>query len=959
MRCCWVAVAILCCAAAPAAAQAPIPVRKHFPVNPPAGQGPGGGRVGPDTGQARRDSLADTTRAGGLPTGPSRTFQAADSVETELLQLPGFAVTRYSADSVQFRPPEKQIRMSGEALVQKGGSTLQADTIRYAEEHCVLTAAGSPQLFDVTGVMVGEGMVYDACNHAGIIAHAQTAQKQGSATWILHGDLAVDNAEGRVYGAAANITSCDLPDPHYHFAAHEVKWVSKTLMVARPAVLYVADVPVMWLPFIFQDMRRDRHSGLIPPSFGLSDIVRNSPTYHRHVSNLGYYWAISDYTDAQVNMDWYSHNFISVRGVVRYRWLDRFMSGYLNLQEMHQFGAGTSYQVVWTHQQDFSLDSHLNANVNYVTSSSIVSRNTVDPVLALATIYSAVNYTQRFPWGALQVGGSRTQNLNNPQVTTNFPSVSFTPNPIAISQSVTWSPGFSVSNTLQSQQPTSTYTYAGDPLDSTNVLLDTRQTAVSLTTPLQLGRWMWNNSLSLTDQYNNQRATLTLPDPADTTRRITRTYDQFFETDVDWSTGIGLPMIFQGTWNLQPSISVVNTGGGPFMLRNRYTGGAFVTQGKRLSYSVAVSPTFYALLPGFGPIARIRHTFSPSVSWSYAPAATINAAYARAIAGDNPVINDRSPATQTLTFGLNQNFEAKLRAPARPARGDSARADSARADTAGAPPPPARKIKLLSIQTSAVAIDLEQAKRPGYTGWVTGTLSNTFSTDLLPGFSLSTSHSLFNGTPDTVTSRFHPFLTSLSARFGIGPSAFSWLGSLLGLTRPPAAPSTPGQAQRDSARAASDTAPAFTRLAPDPYQRGIFANQAAVGQIGLRPGGTGFSASLAFDLSRVRPNAVATATPGVAGTVVTTPTETHSTLNGSLSFAPTPHWSVSWSTLYDFQAGKFGSHVLTLNRDLHDWKAVFAFVQSPNGNVVFNFTIALIPQPEIKVDYDQQSLPLQ
>jgi hypothetical protein len=106
-----------------------------------------------------------------------------------------------------------------------------------------------------------------------------------------------------------------------------------------------------------------------------------------------------------------------------------------------------------------------------------------------------------------------------------------------------------------------------------------------------------------------------------------------------------------------------------------------------------------------------------------------------------------------------------------------------------------------------------------------------------------------------------------------------------------------------------------------------------------------FRASLAFDLQRTRP------VPGQ----ITPPTR--STLNGSISFSPTRDWSVSWQTLYDFTAGKFGSHVLTLNRNMHDWHATFSFVQSPNGNVVFNFNITLIDQPEIKFDYDQRNLP--
>ena len=53
--------------------------------------------------------------------------------------------------------------------------------------------------------------------------------------------------------------------------------ISKNILVARPAVMYIADIPVLWLPFIFQDIRSGRRSGIIPPRIGFSDIVRNSP----------------------------------------------------------------------------------------------------------------------------------------------------------------------------------------------------------------------------------------------------------------------------------------------------------------------------------------------------------------------------------------------------------------------------------------------------------------------------------------------------------------------------------------------------------------------------------------------------------------------------------------------------------------------------------------------------------
>ena len=927
--------------AAPAAAQLP---RKR-PVSPQAA-----GAQRPDSGRARRDSLASDTgkvgRGAGLPSGPSRNFDPADSVEQVLLDMQGFRTTRYSADSVQFLPGPKEIRMSGHSLVAREGSTLQADTINYAEHNCALQAAGSPQLFDATGVMVGHSMLYDACNHAGLIGRATTDFKEASATWYVRGNLAVDNEQNRVYAAGSNITSCDLPDPHYHFAAREVKWVSRTLMVARPAVLYVADVPILWLPFIFQDMRRGRRSGLIPPQFGLSDIVRNSPNYHRHITNLGYYWVIDDYADAQVTVDWYAQNFISWDSRLRYRWLNRFITGGLVVQETHEFSGSTSDRIMWSHQQDFSLESHLSANIDYATSSAVISRNAVDPVLAVSNIDSRVNFQQRFPWGSLALGGSRTQNLSSSQVTMSAPEVSFTPNPIAVSQDMTWSPSFTLTNSLLSHgtstNPRANTIFSGVPGDSSVRFTDTRQTSMQLATPLRIGRWNWSNSLSLQDNWGNQRVVDTVADPADTTRRLVRTYDQTYETDIDWNTGIGLPLLLQGSWNLQPSVNIVNTTGGPFMVRNRFTDGAYVTQGKRLGYSLSIAPTFFGLFPGFGPIARIRHSISPSIGWSYAPAANIPLAYARAVAAGSPIINTRSSATQTLTFGLNQNFEAKLRPPPL----------APGADTAGAPVPEARKIKLLSIQTTGVGVDLEQAKQGGHTGWVSGSLSNTFATDLLRGFSLSTSHSLFDGPVGSASSKFHPYLTSVSARFGVGPSLLRAVGAFFGLaSAPPAPAATPA---RDTTHNGRDTL-ALPALFPDAYQRGPLSDRpTALDQLGPRGSGAAFNASIAFDYSRQRPvdSAVAKRT-GLPFSII----PPQSTISGSISFAPTRHWSVSWETLYDIQKGQFGSHVLRLDRDLHDWRATFSFVQSPNGNVVFNFNITLIDQPEIKFDYDQRNLP--
>ncbi|HEX5577421.1 MAG TPA: hypothetical protein VFX40_03540, partial [Gemmatimonadaceae bacterium] len=78
-------------------------------------------------------------------------------------------------------------------------------------------------------------------------------------------------------------------------------------------------------------------------------------------------------------------------------------------------------------------------------------------------------------------------------------------------------------------------------------------------------------------------------------------------------------------------------------------------------------------------------------------------------------------------------------------------------------------------------------------------------------------------------------------------------------------------------------------------------------------------------------------------------------LNSQMAFHITPKWSASWGTNYDFRESEFGSQTVTLQRELHDWRAIFGFTRTPTGNFSFNFFIALNAQPDIKFDYNRQT----
>ena len=152
-------------------------------------------------------------------------------------------------DTITFNDSTQFISARGDTLVMRDPAQGQDDVVSYGR------------------------MTYDVKNRRGTVRNVTTAVESGQ-RWVVHGTVAAFKGDTTGAGAPAFyaqngwITSCEETEPHYHFAAKEMKMVSKNVMVVRPAVLYIGDIPVLWLPFVFNDMRPGRRSGLLAPRIG-------------------------------------------------------------------------------------------------------------------------------------------------------------------------------------------------------------------------------------------------------------------------------------------------------------------------------------------------------------------------------------------------------------------------------------------------------------------------------------------------------------------------------------------------------------------------------------------------------------------------------------------------------------------------------------------------------------------
>jgi hypothetical protein len=905
-----------------------------------------------------------------------------DSVMAELLAREGYVATKYQGDSVLFDATRNEIIVLGNAAVGRDQTTLVADTIRYNDSLKIVRAQGDTIVLrdpSQTADLVSTGvLIYNIEAKEGAGMGIRTSVQSGEIWYVegRHTGFSTDTTSGErtFYGTSGLITSCDLTEPHYHFKAKEIKMIGRRALVARPAVLYIRDIPVLWVPFIYQDLRKGRRSGLLPPRFGFSDIVRNSTSYRRHIDGLGWYWAINDYMDAQIEMGWRSGargsdadpGWLDWRAQWVYNWLERAMRGGLAWSNSSWTDGrnGTGYRL-W-HSQQFSQKSSLRADLNYQTNTSLERDRSVTVEQSFATIHSSLSYDRDFGIVRMSLGGTQQQSSGLDEIRRTLPTLSLTPRgPIAIASWLEWNPQLSLTNSqildMRVSDPRVGFRFnprPGGGFDTTQIIGDQRQTTVQFQTPIRIFNFNWSNSISINDREQNHPVVWDIVDLDNPDARQPRVYSRGFSTEIEWNTQFSLPNIFQGRLNLVPSIQVINKSSGPFAIRNELTGGTYVRQGKRLAYALSMSPTFYGLFPGFGPVTRFRHTISPGLSYTYAPAKRVSEAYL--VARNQARVGNLSDITQqNLTLTFNHNLEAKLRGRG----GDTSEAA-------------VRKVKVFSMGFSSLSYNFERARKTGKasSGFETSTFGYTFSSDLLPGFQMSSQYSLFEGDVSSDTATFKPYRTStdMSLSIGRGQNPFAFLARVFGKAVPSSdvPQNPPGE----------DTLPG-TRPAVQPGAFGAARDPRGIDT------GQGWTASLSYSYSRQRPprgvevsfydpraRCRTIADPGVRAAceqqaLLELPDDSlpsqqgvsrvilppQSSVRGSFSFNLTPKWAAQWSTSYDFESGDFADQSVTLQRDLHDWRATFGFNRSPFGNFAFSFFIALKAEPQLKFDYNRST----
>ena len=582
-------------------------------------------------------SPADSTQSASL---------IADSTaKKEKFQLQSKIV--YDADIVSLSRSKNKIFLYGNAQVKYENMTLTAAKIIVDQNNNKLFAEGIIDTVDTLGnpiykdtpvftevgeePMHGNTLRYDFKSKRGKIVYGKTQMSPG----YYKGQDIFKISDKSLLIRDGYFTSCEYIDnPHFYFRSDEMRVVVKDKVVAKPVYFYIADVPLFVIPFGVFPNKKGRRSGILIPSYG------ESRYGGRFLKNIGYYWAPNDYMDATFLTDYYDRlGFVydaelnyTVRYILngnvsgRYYPVDpntgenRVRWGF-NIRHSHTIDPTLKITASGKFQSDTEYEKEYNSNFDTRTNQVITSN------LTMSKKFKGTK-------NSMNLNVSRTENLQNGNISYTFPQLSFSRSQTSLYETIT---GTSVRGKRQWYQDIY-FSYNSKAIRKGS---KTRQIIDTDTTYLRTISQGINHNL----QFNYNQKVLGV-------------------------FNINPSLSYQETWVDETTDAYLDSASSLIVQKQK---NGFAAR-RTFNTSMSLKTTIYGMFePNIGSLKFIRHKMDPQISYNYTPdfSSPFYGYYKSVLdsSGEEQLIDrfKKSPfggtprnESQSLRYSVSNLFQAKL-----------------------------------------------------------------------------------------------------------------------------------------------------------------------------------------------------------------------------------------------------------------------------------------------------------
>lgn len=326
-------------------------------------------------------------------------------------------VVATAQDSAVFEPTTRILRLYGKAHLHHKQQTLDAGIIEVDFGTKTLRATWAfdslgkrrdyPILTDQGKRYAGERMTYNFATGKGTVTLGETTIENG-----YYFGSAIHKADSAtLYVADGCYTTCDAPHPHFFFRSPRMKILPGDRIFLQDIEVVVEGVPVLYLPIgmVFPN-RGGRQSGFLTPQPAFSA--------QRGVmlSNLGYYWAASDYIGLLLAGTYYSKGGYELNATMdyalRYHFTGQAAISFANVRLSPLQPYSQQYRIRLNHQHSLSPFTTFAANLDFLSQGYIANTQFALNQRILGNVTSSAGISHTFENGiGVSLNYLRNQNI--------------------------------------------------------------------------------------------------------------------------------------------------------------------------------------------------------------------------------------------------------------------------------------------------------------------------------------------------------------------------------------------------------------------------------------------------------------------------------------------------------------------------------------------------------------------
>ena len=353
-------------------------------------------------------------------------------------------IVKYKAvDSIIYDIPNKTVYLYGRANIKYQEMDMSAGFIKFnwdssevfakATYDDSLGAIKHVEFKDGSGEYLADEAKFNFKTKKGKSKGLITKEMQG----FLHGMQVKAIDSTTMYIKGAHYTTCDLDDPHFYVEIGKAKVIKDKIIVGKPADIVIAGVRTpLFLPFAMVPNIKTKGTGLLMPTYG------QSADLGFFLNNIGYFWKINDQLALTTTADVYTLGSWGLHANLAYRKIYK-LAGSLSFNINQQRG-GSQYERFNPHRQKAPINfgiqwqmnmdpkkmynSSFNINLNIVSSKTFQILNSRNPQSVLATNFSSsIAYSKFWPGKPyrLSISTNLNQNTQTKQIALNLPQFTF------------------------------------------------------------------------------------------------------------------------------------------------------------------------------------------------------------------------------------------------------------------------------------------------------------------------------------------------------------------------------------------------------------------------------------------------------------------------------------------------------------------------------------------------------